>query len=189
MLSRLRIIIFSVVGIGVFILMIFLLFKALDGPGGDDKATLIFWGVYDEASLYKDVIEQFHSVYPNASIKYQNFSFDEYENRLIEAFAANQGPDIWMMHNTWLPKHINKMTPMPETRIGSNDPMMLFSDFQSQFVDVVIQDVTVGERIYAAPLYVDTIALYYNKDMFNDAGITKPPETWEDFNDAVRLLT
>jgi len=36
---------------------------------------------------------------------------------------------------------------------------------------------------------VDTLALYYNRDLFNTAGITSPPKTWDEFNDDVKNLT
>ena len=46
-----------------------------------------------------------------------------------------------------------------------------------------------AKDIYAFPLYVDTLALFYNKDLFNNAGLTRPPQTWEEFNAYVETLT
>ena len=39
------------------------------------------------------------------------------------------------------------------------------------------------------PLYLDTLALYYNKDVFNSAGLTRPPKTWEEFQDYVKKIS
>jgi ABC-type glycerol-3-phosphate transport system substrate-binding protein len=44
-------------------------------------------------------------------------------------------------------------------------------------------------KVYAAPLSVETLGLYYNKDLFNQAGITSPPTNWNEFIDDVRKLT
>ena len=38
-------------------------------------------------------------------------------------------------------------------------------------------------------LYIDTIGLYYNKALFNNAGIVNPPKTWDEFNSDVKQLT
>jgi multiple sugar transport system substrate-binding protein len=77
---------------------------------------------------------------------------------------------------------------------------MSLENFQDTFVDVVYSDFVTKEEkeeeeeegkeeIYAVPLYVDTLALYYNKDLFNTAGIPSPPTTWEELLDDVYKLT
>jgi ABC-type glycerol-3-phosphate transport system substrate-binding protein len=56
-------------------------------------------------------------------------------------------------------------------------------------VDVAAADFVDQGKIYAAPLTVDSLGLYYNKDLFNQAGITTPPATWNDFVADVQKLT
>ena len=43
--------------------------------------------------------------------------------------------------------------------------------------------------IFAMPLYSDTLALYYNKDLLSQAGIARPPRTWEELEIQVQTLT
>jgi len=52
---------------------------------------------------------------------------------------------------------------------------------QNDFPDVVASDFVASGSLYALPFSIDTLALFYNKDLFNSAGITYPPKTWEDF--------
>jgi ABC-type glycerol-3-phosphate transport system substrate-binding protein len=107
---------------------------------------------------------------------------DTYEKDLVEALASGQGPDIFLIQNNWLPKFADKVVPAPQTIITEQK-------FRNDFVDVVANDFINQGRIYAAPLSVDTLGLYYNKDLFSEAGISAPPKNWADFMEDVRRLT
>lgn len=150
---------------------------------------LKFWGVFDDTNDFRSTLNTFQQRYPRIRISYQQFNYEDYEKELIEAFAAGRGPDIWMIQNTWLPKQQEKITPLPQQKLpGQEKPLFTLRDFRDQFVDVAEKDLVVQEQIYGLPLYVDTLALYYNKDIFNSVGIASPPETWEEFNGAVEKI-
>jgi multiple sugar transport system substrate-binding protein len=184
------IIIGSAIGVGVLILMVVLVLGGLQKTVGPKSSTLQFWGTFDDPSFYRAAIGEFATANPGMKIVYTQYNFADYEKKLIDAFASGTGPDIWLMHNTWLPKHMDKIQPLPQTILpGQKTPLMTFKDFQEQFVDVTAQDLTSGGQIYALPIYTDTLALYYNKDLFNTAGINTPPKTWDDFNEDVRKLS
>ena len=171
------------VALAVFFTVI-LIIRSIGGTGSIQPATLQFWGVFDERSVYDPIIREFQAQNPGIKIVYRKFSYDDYESSLIDALAAGTGPDIFMMHNTWLPKHGEKITPMPEGELFTT-----IKDFQDQFVDVTAQDFIFKSRIYGLPLYVDTLALYYNKDLLNNAGITRPAQIWEELNSDVETIT
>ncbi len=183
------IIIGSVAGFAVIALLLFLV---LGNIGGDQpqQATLQFWGTFDERSFYDTAILEFERANPSVKIVYKQYNFADYEKELIDSFAAGTGPDIWLMHNTWLPKHGDKIQPLPQQTLqGEKKPIFTFKDFQDQFLDVAGTDLTKGGQIYALPLFIDTLGLYYNKDLFNTAGIANPPKTWNEFNEDVKKLT
>ena len=96
--------------------------------------------------------------------------------------AAGNGPDIFLIHNDWLPSFKNKIEPISNNILGEQE-------FRQNFVDVAIDDFISEGQIYALPLSVDSLALYYNKDLFNAEGIASPPDTWEKFDEAVKKLT
>jgi hypothetical protein len=60
---------------------------------------------------------------------------------------------------------------------------------REEFVDVVAQDVVRDKKVYALPTSVDTLALYYNKDILNAGRVPKPPETWTQVQQMVESLT
>lgn len=174
-------------GIGLGLLLLIILFIVVSHkPPAATEAKLTFWGTFDDASLYRDIIDSYEKQHPLVQITYRQIPFEDYERTLVSAFAAGNGPDIWLMHNTWLPKHLDKISPLPQT---GKTPLFTFKQFQEQFVDVAVSDLTRNQQIYALPTYANTLQLYYNKDTFNTAGISAPPKTWEEFVRDVKILT
>lgn len=184
--NRLFYILAGVIAFVVFLTIIIVLRNI--GGGAVQESTLQFWGVFDNRSVYDPIIRNFQAQNPGIKVVYREFNFEDYERSLTNALAAGTGPDIFMFHNSWLPKHGDKITAMPEV-FSDDSPSMTVGSFQQQFVDVAAQDLVYTNRIYALPLYVDTLALYYNKDILNSAGITRPAQTWEEFNSDVETIT
>ena len=144
--------------------------------------TLEFWSVFDDSSVYQPLIAKYQQLYPNVTINYYKKDITSYEKDLLDALAAGRGPDIFSIQNTWLPKHKDKLAPAPASLITPER-------FSEVFVDVASQDFIDGNSVYAFPLSVDSLALFYNKGLFNSAGLTGAPKTWVDFNSAVEKLT
>lgn len=183
------VIILGSVGLGLALLAIIFVLVGFGGVKAPPKVTLQFWGVYDEPDFYRDAISQFEKDNRNISVIYKKINFSDYEKQVLDSFAAGTGPDVWLIHNTWLPKHGDKIQPMPDLSQGQKTPLLSIKDFKDQFVDAAFNDLTFKDRIYALPIYVDTLGLYYNKDVFNSAGIASPPKTWDDFVADVKKLT
>jgi len=172
----------------VFITVILIL-RNVGGGGLGQPVSIEFWGVFDERNDLNKVIGDFQAQNPNVKVLYRQFSFEDYEKEVVNALASGTGPDIWMIHHTWLPKHYDKLIPLPDKISGLDKPLLTIKEFQDQFVEVAVKDLMLNNQIYALPLYIDTLALYYNRDLFNTAGIASPPKSWEEFNTAVERLT
>lgn len=159
------------------------------GGGGSESAVIEFWGVYDTRQDFNNLIQVFQKVEPGIRVNYKQFSYEDYEKALVDAMAAGSGPDVFLIHHTWLAKHRDKLSPIPTASSKKDYKFMNPTEFREQFVEVADKDLVFQDKIYAMPLYVDTLALFYNRDMFNTAGITHPPKNWEEFNEDVELLT
>ncbi|MBX4211739.1 MAG: extracellular solute-binding protein [Candidatus Yanofskybacteria bacterium] len=175
--------------IGLLVFLTIILVLRSFGGGSQEQAVLQFWGVFDNRQALDTVIRQFEQANPGVKVAYRNFSYEEYEKSVVDALAAGNGPDVWMIHNTWLPKHKDKLLPMPDKISGMKEPLMTIKQYKEQFVDVAFNDLVTNNKIYSMPLYVDTLALYYNKDVLNNTGLTHPPATWDEFNQYVEQLT
>lgn len=163
-----------ILGIMVFMMFFAALLYFGSRPGNGPKAELVFWGVGDSRSVFETAISGYESAHPNIKIKYQQIDESDYEKELLNAQAAGQGPDIFMFHNTWLPKHYNKIVP------ASAEQISLVS-FRNFFPQVAEQDFVSNNQIYALPLSIDTLALFYNKNIFDNKHIALPPTTWDEF--------
>lgn len=157
-------------------------FKKKTGPGGSQaKISLEFWGI-DSADAFRDVIESYQNANQNVKITYRQVSPDDYEETLIDSLASRRGPDVLMFNHFWVPKHFEKFYPVPATLLN-------IKQLKEAFVDVVADDLVWQDKIYGLPLWIDTLALFYNKDLLNGAGIALAPTTWQEFQEDSKLLT
>lgn len=184
------------------------------------STTLNYWRVWDGSDAFDEVIGAYRGKYPNIKINYRKLTYEEYEKKLLEGFATDKGPDIFSLHNTWVRKYQTKglIKPLP-SRITMSVPRLegglkkeivwkketkapdiSVTKIKNDFVDAVFDDVVIKtvnektgaleEKIYGLPLSVDTLAMFYNKDLFNNAGITAPPQYWDQaFQQNVKKLT
>lgn len=169
--------------------------------------TLNYWRVFDGQDDFKEIIEAYESAHPHITINYRLLRYDEYENEILNALAEDRGPDIFSIHNTWMKKYQNKLAPLPPTTtmvypkiVGSikkevvneliTTNSLTLKSLQDDFANVVYNDVVLDGRIYGLPLSIDTLAMYYNRDLLNNAGIIELPKYWDnDFLIAVNKLT
>lgn len=151
-----------------------------------EPVTLVFWNLWDDSDVMETVIGTYLSLPENKhlEIEYTKKTIETYESELLNtlASASTKGPHIFTIANTWIPGYTDKITARPAD-LGTA------KEFSQSFVDVATKDLVIGEQVIGIPLYVDTLALYYNKDLLNSAGITRPPQTWTEFNEAVKKLT
>ncbi|MFC1644420.1 ABC transporter substrate-binding protein [Patescibacteria group bacterium] len=148
------------------------------------KVDLEVWGVFDETVDYSDIFRAYRETNPFVGdIRYRKFSTAEYKKELIDALAAGSGPDVFMINNSWIAEFENKVSVAP-------DSVLAEKQFRENFVDAVAIDFLSAERkVLATPLSADSLALYYNKDIFNANGITSPPKDWDEFIDVARKTT
>ncbi len=178
--------------------------------------TLKVWHVFDGSDSLRDAIKSYKTLHPNVTIEHRTLRFDEYEEELLRAFAEGDGPDIFSVHNTWLKGYQSLMQPMPasvsipyqEIRgtvkkdvvyTLKEEPTISLRRLKSEYVDVVADDVIMEhkpdaqsapeDKIWGLPLSVDSLAMYYNKDLLNAAGIPEPAASWTDFQEQVTKLT
>lgn len=169
--------------------------------------TLNYWRVYDGNDDFAEIIAKYNAQHPYININYRKLRFEEYEEELLNAFAEDRGPDIFSIHNTWIKKYESKIEPMPsqtnmvyqvskgtikkelvsETRVVRS---MNLRELKQNFVDVVYSDVVISDKVYGLPLSVDTLAMYYNQSLFDQAGIVEIPKYWNrDFQQSVKKMS
>lgn len=179
--------------------------------------TLNYWGVWNNQDDFTDILSAYKKLHPNITINYRKLRYEEYENELLNALAEDRGPDIFSINNAWVKKYQAKIAPLPASitlaypvtkgaikqevvpELKTNKSISL-TDIKNNFVDAVYRDVVRPgydqtskqnqDQVYGLPLYVDTLAMYYNKDLLNNAGIALPPVFWNsEFQEDVKKTT
>lgn len=145
--------------------------------------SLEIWGLFDDSDTFDEAFDAYRKANQNVKeIKYKKLTPDTYKKELLEALASGKGPDIFLIQNTWLPSFYDKVVPVIPDILNEQK-------FKLDFVDVAVSDFMNQRKIFAVPLSVDTLGLYYNKDLFNQAGITTEPKNWDEFIGYVKKLT
>lgn len=178
-LSQKQIIIVSSVALAV-ILLFALLFLNLRPSNRSQEFTLKIWGV-DDGEVFDNVAQSYKQIRPGATVKYTKIDPKNFESGLLNALASGEGPDIFYIGNRELPKQKVRLIPV-------NTQQFNLVRLRELFPTAVEQDFVSGGQVYALPLFLDTLALIYNKDLFDQAGIVAPPKTWDEFQRAVSQL-
>ncbi len=170
-----------------------------------EPIELNYWRVWDGPDAFEEIIAKYNALHPFIKINYKKFRYEEFEQKLLEGFATDRGPDVFSIHNTWVQKYQKNglISPMPGKismvypveqgtikkevimTVKENKSISL-KEIKNNFVDVVYNDIVIKEekdkkiteQVYGLPLSIDTLVMFYNKDLYNNAGIVTPPIYW-----------
>lgn len=168
-----------VIGI-IFMVINFVLPKFFGGTKGN-ITTLVYWGLYEDLAQLAPIISDFEKNNPNIKIDYSKQDVKQYREKLITRSNNGNGPDIFRFHNSWVPMLGEFLLPIPSNTISKED-------FVKSYYPVVVGDLIKNGAIYGIPLYIDTLNLYINNELFQAAGLN-PPTTWIEFVNHSRQLT
>jgi len=147
-----------------------------------EEITLTYFGLWDDKDILEPFIESFEKEYPQITIEYKKLSWDDYKDQFIDNISSDDLPDIFVIRGDSLAKYEDYISSCPESIMSSDD-------FKNTFVEVAYNDLVSEDQIYGIPLSVDSLALYYNEDLFEEAELDLPPETWDEVKDYAQELT
>ncbi len=133
------------------------------------QGKITVWGTLRSPNLYK-VFETATGENRNLYINYVQKPASTYQQSLIEAFASDQGPDLFFITPDMIIRNQNFFYKIPYTSYPKKVYMNSFIDGADIFLD--------EKGIIALPLVVDPMVMYYNKNMLSNVGIASPPKYW-----------
>jgi len=137
-----------------------------------EPVTVTYWGLWEPESVMRPIISDFEAANPTIKINYIFQSQREYRERLQNALAAGRGPDVFRIHNTWIPMFKSELAAIPPEVYSA-------SEYESTFYGVTRNDVRLGGNYMAVPLMIDGLALFTNDELFSQGGKTVPA-SWEE---------
>ncbi|MFT8320704.1 MAG: sugar ABC transporter substrate-binding protein [Bacillus sp. (in: firmicutes)] len=156
------------------------------------KVELTFWrnyGTKAENKAFKELISAFESTHPMIKIKLVSIPFGDYETRLRTEIVAGSSPDIMSIDSPNLALYADSGL------LLSIDSFMKKDGNIKDIPSSTLKGVTYKDEIYLAPIVESGIALFYNKKLFQEAGIPFPssnpykPLTWLQVLEIAKKLT
>ncbi len=177
-------IIFSIAGLVVLGLVGFLLSKFVfkgNANTSSEPVTITYWGLWEPEPVIQGVIAEFEKENPGIKVDYRKHSKTDYKARLLSSLVKGQTPDVFRIHNTWLPMFVEYLSPVPGDTVNN-------LGLEVNYFPVTSKDLKIGGSYYAIPLMADTLALYYNKDILSSAN-KSVPKTWWGLKQTAKELT
>lgn len=157
-----------------------------EGSGSSGTLTVAIWDKNQEPGLTEIMNDFTRETGINTQI--QVTPWDQYWTMLEAGATGGSLPDVFWMHSNEIARYAQYEMLLDLTdRIKSSDKLEM-DKFPQDIVNIYNWEET---KQYAVPKDIDTIALWYNKTMFDEAGIPYPDEnwTWETFAEAAKKLT
>jgi len=140
------------------------------------SGTVTWWDTSDatnEAPAYGEIVASFQAKYPKIKVNHVNVPFDGASDKFKTAAQSGNGaPDVMRTDVGWTPTFakLGYLQPLDGTTAVSAPEDYLPGAMETNKID---------GKTYGVPAVTDTLALMYNKKLFEQAGITEPPTTWE----------
>ncbi len=163
--------------------------------GADGRATIKFssWGATQDQIVYDEMFRRFERANPDIRLSLMFIPFNNYFTKLQLLIVGGVAPDTVtvsqdMMYQLCLNGHLVDLEPfIAEER--KRDPTFLTE--QAYTIDVLKPSCSFNGHMYYIPIGPMARHVYFNKDLFDAAGVPYPQEgwTWNDLLDAAQRLT
>ena len=151
------------------------------------QVEIDYWHFYggDFGVVHEQAIAEFNATHPGIQVTSQYIgSAWTGRDKLLTAIAAGTPPDICLVDDYWIPE------------LAATGNILKLGDYISantalDVFDLFWQSAKYEDEIWAMPYAASSLVLYYNKDMFREAGLDPeaPPTTWEELRDYAEALT
>ncbi len=168
-----------VITFGLLFLVSLILLKTYDPASCAEEGTCVdiggsvtIWGTLPADSidgLLTEIREKDESF---NSVSYRYVPSENFDQEFLNALADQTPPDLLLMSHEKMAEHRNRLQPVSY----ENYPIR---DFRSRYIDGA-EIFALKDGLYAFPIMVDPLMMYWNRDTLSDKGLLTAPKTWED---------
>lgn len=144
--------------------------QATPGEASGEKITLTLWAFAGEDDVLPELKKQYEATHPNVTIEITDIPEDQYVTKIDTALAANSPPDIaYIYERRWL--KAGKFLPI--------DEMIATKGLQVENYNqgAIATGCLYEGKVYCLGSYTGSVLLFYNKDLFDAAGVDYPSST------------
>jgi multiple sugar transport system substrate-binding protein len=160
------------------------------GGGKSSSGGLSYWASQQAPTIAQDeqilgkVAKEFKKQ-TGIAVDVKVIGWADLFSRITTAVSSGQGPDVLNIGNTWSPtlQATGAFLPFDQDQLDAIGG-------KSKFIQAAYHTSGApGKTPTSVPVYGLSYALYYNKAMFEEAGIGSPPQTWDEFVAVAKKLT
>ncbi|MBP5738890.1 MAG: sugar ABC transporter substrate-binding protein, partial [Abditibacteriota bacterium] len=161
----------------------------LAGCGKKDKQVrlLITTWEKDEESVYMRAhVKRFEELHPNIKVDVEDcVPWNRMLSKLMITTAGHRSPDVARISSEWFIPLAAKHVLVPLNDLIEKDNFDI-----GDFYETALDSCTYDGTLYCLPVALDAYGIYYNKKMFDDAGVPYPDDTWtyDDFVKACQKI-
>jgi ABC-type glycerol-3-phosphate transport system substrate-binding protein len=135
------------------------------------SGKIVVWGIlpFNQTS---DLLDRLSGSGSQFTIKYAQQDEKTYQSNLIEAFAKDQGPDLFILNPDMILRNSGFIYTVPY----ASYPEKTFRTTYIDGSDFLLNK----DGVMGYPLLVDPLVLYFNKNILANEGILYPPATWDE---------
>lgn len=159
-------VIFAVVGV--------LAFSGIGGIGGDSDniGRVEVWGTAPQGlmdAIFSDISMEVDGF---SGVDYVQKSEETYNEEFVEALASGRGPDLFLLPHDSIVRHSDKIIELPYKSFSERE-------FKSTFIEEGEMYLT-STGVLGLPFTIDPLVMYWNRDIFQNAGVANPPTFWDE---------
>ena len=141
-----------------------------------EQQQLVFasWGTVQDKQAYERLIADYNRTNPELPVIFHHVSDPYYEKIMIQT-VGNNAPDVFKMDAFRVVDWARRGALLDLTPLARSDPGFSEADFYPQ----LLENNRHGGRFYGVPVGFSTTVLYYNEDLFDQAGLDYPDESWD----------
>jgi multiple sugar transport system permease protein len=147
---------------------------------------LVDWAGTDEIQIDQQTVDAFEKRFPNIKVLYEPNPGHQYEEKILTGLAADEPPDVFLLDSKLIPTFTNK-----KILLDLNQYVDQLQIDTLQWFPNVMQIARRGSGLYAFPKGFTPLVVYFNKKLFQEAGLPYPSNnwTWNDYLRDARALT
>lgn len=149
-----------------------------------EPVTIEFWTISLQPTFtdfFNGLIEEYEAANPNVTVNWTDLPYDSIKEKLVTAAAGGTAPDV-----------VNLNTQMALTLAGKGALVDLEAEATEEQKSIYVQSLydsaRIGDSVYAFPWYASPNIMFYNKELFEKAGITEVPTNYQDAFDMAKTM-
>ena len=158
-----------------------------------DKTQIIFWHALGGplGDALAELIADFNNSHPGIHVKAIRMGrYNALSQKLMASMQTDTRPNISQVYESWTANFVDGDVLVSIDEMIKNDPNYGKEELNDIY-QAYIKSNTIDGEMWSFPFNKSVRVLYYNKDMFFEAGLdpNKPPVTWSDFREVCKKLT